>query len=167
MDLRTPVKIRAVILLVMAFISYGLYDAYEIAIDDIMGIVKSRSIVYLNWRSIPIFLVLPTGIYYVFFYLCVVCSRGLMPYRFLYHGLIIALGYGGLAIVFGTVLSIVLNIYPLSTDYTYCQGSGAFSGISYAKNKSICEQMKIAWENGGVKAVKELNDKLDSIPPHQ
>ena len=167
MDLHTPIKKRLIILMGMAFISYGLYDAYEIAIDDIMGIVKSRSIVYLNWRSIPIFLFLPTGIYYVFFYLCAVCSRGLMPYRFLYRGLIIALAYGGIALVLGTVLSIVLNIYPLSTDYIYCDGSGAFSGIYYAKNKSICEQMKKARKSGGVKAVNELNDKLDSIPPHE
>lgn len=135
LDLYTHIKNRILILVGMAIISYGLYSTYEISIDDVMGIVNSRSIVYFNWQSVPLLLVIPTGIYFVIIFLSAVFSRGLMPYKFIHRGMNIALLYGCIALAFGTVLSIVLNIYPLSTDYTYCQGSGAFSGIYYAKNK--------------------------------
>lgn len=81
----------------------------------------------------------------------------------------IALGYGVIVTVLGVVISIIIPFNLFSTGYVYCQGGGPFSGIMYTKNESICEQVKIIWDSKdkGVKEIKELNDKLDAIQPHQ
>lgn len=69
----------------------------------------------------------------------------------------------------GTVTSIITPFYLLSSGYVYCYSGGPFSGIMYTKNESICEPVKIIWDSKdkGAKEIKELNDKLDSIQPHQ
>lgn len=132
-----------------------------------MDVVDSRSIVSFCFQSLSLVLFVPTSVYFVFLFMSAFFSKNLAPNKILHRGMNIALGYGGVALVLGTIISIITPFYLLSSGYVYCYGGGPFSGIYYTKNESICEQTKIAWDNGGVKNIDRLNDKLDSIQSHQ
>lgn len=169
MDFYTHIKNRCIILADSAIISYVTYSIYSSCIVEIMSVVNSRSIIYLFWPAVPLVLCVPTAVYFVFLFMSAFFSRTLKPNKILHRGMNIALGYGVVVTVLGVVISIIIPFNLFSTGYVYCQGGGPFSGIMYTKNESVCEQVKIIWDSKdkGVKEIKELNDKLDAIQPHQ
>lgn len=167
MDVYTHIKNKCIVLTGSTIISYVIYSTYSMCIKDVMGVVNSRSIINFCWQSLPLVLVVPTAVYFVFLFMSAFFSRDLTPNKMLHRGMSIALGYGGITLVLGTVISIITPFYLLSSDYVYCYGGGPFSGIYYTKNEPICQLTKIAWDNGGVKEINKLNDKLDSIQSHQ
>ena len=140
---------------------YIIYSSYDISIKGVMGVINSSSIIYFRWQDLSLLLFIPTWIYFFLLFMSAVFSRNITPNNMLYRGMNIALGYGGIVTVLGFVISLIIPFYLLSSGYVYCYGGGPFSGIYYTKNESICELTKIAWDNGGVKEINELNDKLD------
>lgn len=148
-------------------LSYFICSTYDICIQGAMGVVNLRSIIYFCWQDVPLLLFIPTGVYFVLLFMSGVFSKNIVPNRILHRGMNIALGYGGIALVLGFVISLIIPFYLLSSNYVYCDGGGPFSGIFYTKNDVICEQMKIVLKEDGLRWVMKLNDKLDSIPPHQ
>lgn len=142
---------------------YIIYSSYDISIKGVMGVVNSSGIIYFCWQNLPLLLFIPTWFYFFLLFMTAVFSKNIMPNNMLHRGMNIALGYGGVALVLGTVTSIITPFYLLSSGYVYCYSGGPFSGIYYTKNESICEQMKTARDNGGVKGINKLNDRLDSI----
>ena len=163
MNVYTHIKNRCVILTGSAIISYVTYSTYSSCIVEVMNVVNLRSIIYFYFQSLSLVLFVPTAVYFVFLFMSAFFSRNLAPNKILHRGMNIALGYGGVALVLGTVTSIITPFYLLSSGHVYCYSGGPFSGIYYTKNESICEQMKTAWDNGGVKGINKLNDRLDSI----
>lgn len=141
--------------------------AYCSSITGVMDLLMSRSIVYYHWYYPSIILFIPTMVYFDFLFIFACLSYNLKLPVILGKGLIISYYYAGAAFIMGNVISFVVMFYPLGTNYVQCLRSGPLAGTYYARTGQICGQMKIAWENGGVKAVNELNDKLDSIPTHQ
>lgn len=148
---------------------YIIYSSYDISIKGVMGVVNSRGIIYFCWQDLPLLLFIPTWFYFFLLFMTAVFSKNIMPNNMLHRGMNIALGYGGIVTVIGFVISLIIPFYLLSSGYVYCYDGGPFSGIMYTKNESICEQVKIIWDSKdkGVKEIKELNDKLDAIQPHQ
>ena len=153
----------------MMVLLYIIYSSYDISIKGVMGVVNSRGIIYFCWQDLPLLLFIPTWFYFFLLFMTAVFSKNIMPNNMLHRGMNIALGYGGIVTVLGFVISLIIPFYLLSSGYVYCYGGGPFSGIMYTKNESICEPVKIIWDSKdkGAKEIKELNDKLDSIQPHQ
>ena len=145
----------------MAIFSYFIYSTYKICIVGVMAVLNLRSIIYFCWQDVPILLVIPVAIYFFLLFMSAIFSKNIAPNKILHRGMNIALGYGCIVFVLGFVISIIIPFYLLSSGYVYCYGGGPFSGIYYTKNESICEQTKIAWDNGGVKEINKLNDRLD------
>ena len=140
---------------------------YCSSITGVMDLLMSRSIVYYFWGHSSIILFIPVLVYFDFLFVFACFSYNLKLPVILGKGLIISYYYAGAAFIIGNIISFVVIFYPLGTNYVQCLRSGPLAGTYYARTEQICEQMKEAWDNGGVKAVNELNDKLDSIPPHQ
>ena len=147
------------------FSFYASYYIYTKCMKGIMQIVELRSIIYFNWRVVPLSLIFPSVIYFAVLCLSVLLSREYVPYRFIYRWINVALGYMGVSLVVGFILSVAIGFYPLDTDYVVCQGGGPLSGVYYTKTKEICEQLKVVRENEPHEAIQQLNDRLDSIPP--
>ena len=163
MDIHTHIKNRAKICVGMVVLSYIIYSTYDICIKGVMGVVNLRCIIYFRWQDVPLLLFIPTWIYFFLLFMSAVFSKNITPNNIFHRGMNIALGYGGIVTVLGFVTSLIIPFYLLSSGYVYCYGGGPFSGIYYTKNEGICEQTKIAWDNGGVKEINKLNDKLDFI----
>ena len=131
MDVYTHIKNRCIVLTGSTIISYVIYSTYSMCIKDVMGVVNSRSIINFCWQSLPLVLVVPTAVYFVFLFMSAFFSRDLTPNKMLHRGTSCALGYGGITLALGTVLSIITPFHLLITVYVYCFGGGPFPGIYY------------------------------------
>ncbi|HKN02833.1 MAG TPA: hypothetical protein VJY31_02685 [Buttiauxella sp.] len=138
MDIKTSKK-KFVALMMVIFATSMIIYLYNACSKTIMGLINGEDYVFYTWGSFPSFLSLPVMIYGD-----VLCLSVLLPFSnqttpILLKLIIPATIYAAAALVLGFILSIMISIYPLGTNYYQCSATGVVSGSYYAKSKEMCK----------------------------
>ena len=109
---------------------------------DTLKLIKGEDYIYYDWKQIPVFLFLPVAIVFDFFILIIIllpsCRKkiGVIVQKLIMPVTI----YSVAAFVIGVVLSMIISVYPLGTDYYKCDSTSIVSsGSHYAKSKEMCK----------------------------
>ena len=101
---------------------------YKEAGSDTLSLIKGEDYIVYDWKQIPVLLFIPVMI---FFDLCAICML-ILPCKkkinqVMQKLMIPVTVYSIVALVFGVLLSIVISIYPLGTDYYKCDSTSTVS----------------------------------------
>ena len=130
----------AVFLIIL--LTSGMLFFYTIGSETVIGLIKGDDYIYYDWKQIPLFLFLPVMVLFDLFIICML----LLPWRkriaLVMQKLMIPITvYSISSFVIGVVLSMIISVYPLGTDYYKCDSTSIVSsGSHYAKSKEICKQ---------------------------
>lgn len=133
-------KKKLVAFMMVIFATSMIIYLYAACSKTIMGLINGEDYIFYTWGSIPSFFALPVMIYGD-----VLCLSVLLPYSMqttpvLLKLIIPATIYAVAALVLGFMLSIIISIYPLGTNYYQCSATGVVSGSYYAKSKEMCKE---------------------------
>ena len=133
------------ILLIIFFVTGMIYLIYTTVIEDVGDLIHSADYVSFDPKAIPLFLILPAVVVADFILICGLFPIGTLPMN-LATFIIVKFSvpwviYFICAMVLGLVLSFIILIYPLSTDYYKCDSTSIISsGAVYAKTEALCKQ---------------------------
>lgn len=133
------------ILLIILFVTGMIYLIYTTVIEDVGDLIHSADYVSFDPKAIPLFLILPAVVVADFILICGLFPIGTLPMN-LATFIIVKFSvpwviYFICAMVLGSVLSFIILIYPLSTDYYKCDSTSIISsGAVYAKTEALCKQ---------------------------
>ena len=119
----------------------GVFFIYNTVSETILGLVRGDDYIFYDSKQIPLLLLLPLML---FFDIMAVCL--FLPFRKKISAIIQKLmipvtAYSFFALITGFILSMIISIYPLSTEYYQCKPTSIVSsGSYYAKRKEICKQ---------------------------
>lgn len=138
------IKLRGVCsaICLVAFLSLLIFFILKWCGDDILSLINKDDYIFYTRGSIPALLALPVIVCVDFFFLCLLLPYKSITVPFLLKYTIPITIYAIVALFIGFLLSFLVVIYPLSTDYYQCDHAGIMSGSHYAKSKLTCEQMK-------------------------
>ncbi|HKN02832.1 MAG TPA: hypothetical protein VJY31_02680 [Buttiauxella sp.] len=141
MDIVKLKGIAGAIFLIM-FLTGGVVFVYNEAGSDTIKLIKGYDYISYDWKQIPLLLFLPVMVLFDLFIVCML----LLPWRkriaLVMQKLMIPITvYSISSFVIGVVLSMVISVYPLGTDYYKCDSTSIVSsGSHYAKSKEICRE---------------------------
>lgn len=137
-------KVRAILagIVLIAMLIFLSVFAFIDCGKTIMGLINGDDYIFYSGGVFTVFLSIPVMIYGVIFFLCAILPQKEMTVAFLLRFIMPVVIYCCVAIVIGTIASIVVSIYPLGVNYYKCEHSGIMSGSHYARTKLICEQRK-------------------------
>ena len=159
------VKKRCGLLFCAVFYSGFAWAVYDLSVPGIVDILQSRSIIYFIWPCFMGLLSLPAFCCFVLAVLFKLFSRDLQPSRILAKGITLGFHYIGTIFIIGNLISFIVILYPLGTNYVLCERTGPFSGVYYTATEEICEQVIYLRKNKPPEAIQELKDELDSVEP--
>ncbi|MCE0826417.1 uncharacterized DUF1240 family protein [Buttiauxella brennerae ATCC 51605] len=148
-------KKKVVALTMVIFATGMIMFLYYYCSQTIMGLINGEDYIFYTWGSIPSFFALPVMIYGD-----VLCLSVLLPYSMqttpvLLKLIIPATIYAVAALVLGFMLSIIISIYPLGTNYYQCNTSGIVSGSHYAKSKGMCKAREYSANSEGKNKIQK------------
>ncbi|OAT33401.1 uncharacterized DUF1240 family protein [Buttiauxella ferragutiae ATCC 51602] len=148
MDIETSKK-KVVAFIMVVFLTSMIIFLYNACSKTIMGLINSEDYIFYTWGSIPSFFALP-----VIIYGDVLCLSVLLPYSLkttpaLLKLIIPATIYAAAALVLGFMLSLIISIYPLGTNYYQCKATSIVSGSHYAKSKEMCKAREYSIDSEG------------------
>ena len=141
MDIVKLKGIAGAIFLIM-FLTSGVVFVYNEAGSDTIKLIKGYDYISYDWKQIPLLLFLPVMVLFDLFIVCML----LLPWRkriaLVMQKLMIPITvYSISSFVIGVVLSMIISVYPLGTDYYKCDSTSIVSsGSHYAKSKEICRE---------------------------
>lgn len=128
----------------------GILFFYTIGSETVIGMIKGDDYIYYDWKQTPLLLILPSMIYGDVLCLFLIIPYGKKVALVLLKMLNPVLLFTCAAFIIGVILSIVISIYPLGTDYYKCDSTSIISsGSHYAKSKEICKQNSYSPEREG------------------
>lgn len=123
------------------FLTGSIMFIYDTVSETILGLIKGDDYLFYDFKQIPLLLLLPVVFYFDLLAAClflpfktkiVPIIKKIMPVVWIYTLL---------AFFTGLILSIIISIYPLSTEYYQCKPTSIVSsGSYYAKSKETCKQ---------------------------
>ena len=133
------------VLLVICFVTGMILLIYTTVVEDVSDLVHSADYVSFDPKAIPLFLILPTAVVADFVLICGLFPIGTPPMnlaKFIIIKFSVPLvAYGICAMLLGSVLSFIILIHPLGTDYYKCDSTSIISsGAVYAKTEALCKQ---------------------------
>lgn len=116
-------------------------DLYYSITPTIKGVVKGDDYIYYDPKQVTLFLLLPAMIVadlsVVFLLLPFRKKTDIIRQKFMIPTMVYAIA----AFIIGILLSIVISIYPLGTDYYQCRSTSMVSsGSYYARSEEMCKQ---------------------------
>jgi len=133
-------KKKVVAFIMVVFLTSMIIFLYNACSKTIMGLINSEDYIFYTWGSIPSFFALPVIIYGDMLCLSVLLPYSLKTTPALLKLIIPATIYAAAALVLGFLLSLIISIYPLGSNYYQCNATGVVSGSYYAKSKEICRE---------------------------
>jgi len=137
------VKLKGIVgaVFIFSFLTSGVVFFYTIGSETLVGMIKDNDYIYYDWKQIPMLFFIPVMILLDCLIICLLlpCRKKVVAIT---NKLMIPVTvYSIVALVFGFLLSIVISIYPLGTNYYKCDSTSIVSsGSYYAKSKEICKQ---------------------------
>ena len=141
----------------VVFLTGMIVFVYNKVGPDTLKLIKGEGYIYYDWKQIPVFLFLPVAIVFdLFIFLIIALPSCRERIGVIVRKLIIPVSiYSVVAFFVGIIISMVISIYPLGTDYYKCDSTSIVSsGSYYAKSKEICKQRAYS---------PEQESKVDSI----
>ena len=151
------VKLKGIVgtVFIFSFLTTAVVFFYTIGSETLVGLIKDNDYIYYDWKQIPMLFFIPVMILLDCLIICLLlpCRKKIVAIT---NKLMIPVTvYSIVALVFGVLLSMVISIYPLGTDYYKCDSTSIVSsGSHYAKSKEICKQRAYS---------PEQESKVDSI----
>ena len=138
------VKIKGMVggAFIVSFLTSGIVFFYTIGSETLTGLIKGDDYIYYDWKQIPLLLFIPVMIFFDLFIICLLISPWRKKMAQVMQKLMLPVTvYSISALVVGVLLSMLISIYPLGTDYYQCKSTSIVSsGSHYAKSKEICKQ---------------------------
>jgi len=142
-DTMDMVKLKGIAgaVFLIVFLTSGIVFIYNEAGSDTIELIKGYDYISYDWKQIPLFLFLPVMVFFDLFIICML----LLPWRrrisLVMQKLMIPVTvYGISSFVIGVIISMVISVYPLGTDYYKCDSTSIVSsGSHYAKSKEMCK----------------------------
>ncbi|TDN50643.1 uncharacterized protein DUF1240 [Buttiauxella sp. JUb87] len=137
------VKLKGIVgaVFIFSFLTSGVVFFYTIGSETLVGMIKDNDYIYYDWKQIPMLFFIPVMVLLDCLIICLLlpCRKKVVAIT---NKLMIPVTvYSIVALVFGFLLSIVISIYPLGTNYYKCDSTSIVSsGSYYAKSKEICKQ---------------------------
>ena len=131
--------------LIICFVTGMIFLIYTTVVEDVSDLVHSADYVSFDPKAIPLFLILPAAVVADFVLICGLFPVGSPPMN-LAKFIIVKFSvmwvvYFICAMVLGSILSFIILIYPLGTDYYKCDSTSIISsGAVYAKTEALCKQ---------------------------
>ena len=141
-DIMNIVKLKGIVgaVFIFSFLTSGVVFFYTIGSETLVGLIKDNDYIYYDWKQIPMLFFIPVMILLDCLIICLLlpCRKKIIAIT---NKLMIPVTvYSIVALVFGVLLSIVISIYPLGTNYYKCESTSIVSsGSYYAKSKEICK----------------------------
>ncbi|HBH7067782.1 TPA: hypothetical protein KWI17_003205 [Enterobacter cloacae] len=146
-DIMNMVKLRGVAscIFLIILLTSAMVFIYSTVSTTIVGIIKGEDYILYDPKQIPLFLLLPvmvlmdlSFIYLLFPFMP--CKKKVVT--MIEQKLMIPVTiYAIAALAIGLILSIVISVYPLGTDYYQCDSTSIVSsGSHYARTKEMCKQ---------------------------
>ncbi|HKN02831.1 MAG TPA: hypothetical protein VJY31_02675 [Buttiauxella sp.] len=151
------VKLKGIVgaVFIFSFLTTAVVFFYTIGSETLVGLIKDNDYIYYDWKQIPMLFFIPVMILLDCLIICLLlpCRKKIVAIT---NKLMIPVTvYSIVALVFGVLLSMVISICPLGTDYYKCDSTSIVSsGSHYAKSKEICKQRAYS---------PEQESKVDSI----
>ena len=122
--------------------SYAIISIYRDVSTTAIGLIRGDSYVNYDPKQVPLILLLPSLVLMNVFFICPFIPFGNKIAATILKKLVLpATLYSIGALVTGIVISIIISIYPLGTNYYKCDSTSIVSsGSYYAKSKEICKQ---------------------------
>lgn len=145
------VKLRGVVscIFLVVLLTGAIVFIYSTVSTTIMGIIRRDDYILYDPKQIPLFLFLPVIVLMDLFFICTLflfipCIKkdGKKVLEMIVQKLMFPVTvYAIAALVFGLILSMVISVYPLGTDYYQCKSTSIVSsGSYYARTKEMCKQ---------------------------
>lgn len=144
----------AVFLIIL--LTSGVLFFYTIGSETVIGLINGDDYIYYDWKQIPLFLFTPIMIFFDLFIICLLIFPWKKRMASVMQKLMIPVTvYSISSFVVGIIISMIISVYPLGTDYYKCDSTSIVSsGSYYAKSKEICKQRAYS---------PEQESKVDSI----
>ena len=114
---------------------------YNEAGSDTQSLINGEDYIVYDWKQIPLLLIIPSMVYADILCLFIILPYGKNVALVLLRVLNPVLFCTCAIFVIGVILSMIISIYPLGTDYYKCDSTSIVSsGSHYAKSKEICKQ---------------------------
>ena len=140
MDIVKLKGIASAIVLIVILTS-GVLFFYTIGSETVIGMIKGDDYIYYDWKQIPLLLIIPSMVYADILCLSIILPYGKKIISILLRILNPVLFFTCAIFVIGVILSMVISVYPLGTDYYKCDSTSIVSsGSHYAKSKEICKE---------------------------
>ena len=139
--IKLKIKEYAYAIIAIVALTGAILFFYETGTKTLSGLFNRDDYVYYDPKLIPALLLIPAMFFFDLLAICVFLPSREKLAPFLQR-LMIPVGiYSGIALILGLIFSMVISIYPLSTDYYQCSSTSIVSsGSHYAKTKELCEE---------------------------